>query len=204
VSRRNEGRWLAALCGIALVACVGALANPSSSPATMAVNTAGAASATTALRSLSTFNIDGDHAVVIARITALIEAYNRGDLETVLALVSDRIVWADCDYRAGTSVGVIAQSPSNKALLATYLRGRFAEHDQLRIARLYNNNPDDSTGRVGGIEYGIRTSDTLRSLGFPNGIRGPQNAKMVFDGDGRIAGVSNASTPAQPQECRPQ
>jgi len=52
-----------------------------------------------------------------------------------------------------------------------------------------------------GIRFARRSNDSLRTLGFPNGIVGPQTNKTVFDASGLVVAFANASGP---QDCHPK
>jgi hypothetical protein len=147
--------------------------------------------------------VDREHVKLMGTVAAMVEAYNVGDVDSVMRLLADQVVWSDCDYREQTVVGFHRLTPREE--IASYLLGRFADRDHLEIATISYTTPDapGSVGRAVSVVYGRRTSDTLRSLGFVNGIRGPSATKIAFGPDGRIVSVSHASFPAVPGECRP-
>jgi hypothetical protein len=51
------------------------------------------------------------------------------------------------------------------------------------------------------IRFARRSNDSLRALGFPDGIAGPQTNKTVFDENGLVRAFANASGP---QDCHPK
>ena len=68
-----------------------------------------------------------------------------------------------------------------------------------------NENPDPSTGaHVVAVAYARRTSDTLRALGFPNGINPQAATKVVFTAtDDRIRAFANGPFGGPSELCRP-
>lgn len=135
-------------------------------------------------------------------IKRLIDAYNAGDLDGALALVGDRIYWSDCDYRAVKAVEI-----EGKADLAGWLGQRFAEQDRLEVDRLDVQGPDNSPDGtvVANIEYRRRTSDTLRSLGFPQGIRPKLGTKVGLPPPyTHIEIFANGPAGGSPQACQPE
>jgi hypothetical protein len=150
-----------------------------------------------------TVRVDGDHAALIATVIAMLKAYNAADIDGVLGLLADQVVWSDCDYRQQTSIGFHRLTPRSE--ITSYLRERFADHDHLEISTISYTSPEPpgSVGRAVSVAYGRRTSDTLTSLGFPTGVRGPLATKLAFAPDGRIVSVSHASFPPALGECRP-
>ncbi len=128
----------------------------------------------------------------------LIDGYNAGRLDEVLAFLDDRIAWSDCDYR-----NVRAVEFSGKAQAAAYLRERFAEHDRLHVPTIFNHNSDPTTAALG-VQYERRTSDTLRSMGFSNGIKPALSTKVGFtDAQDRILVFANGPVGGSPALCRP-
>jgi len=128
-----------------------------------------------------TFRVGSDQARFVATTVALFDAWNIGDVAAVLAVVTDDVVGGDCDFRAGRPV-----QWRTKAELADLLRERVRDHDALVLAEIFNENPDPTTGgRVVGVRFARRTSDTLRAVGRPEGIRPEGGAKIVFAPDGR-------------------
>ncbi len=141
------------------------------------------------------FSVAARQAEEVAVIVAFVRAYNQGHLDEALALLDDTVRVSDCDYQAVNAVLF-----TGKSQVATWLRQRIADHDQLHISQIVNENPDDEL--VAGIEYARRTSTTLQRLGFTNGIM-PKNAtKVLFTYDPvRIAAFVNAGG-GGPHECQ--
>jgi hypothetical protein len=141
------------------------------------------------------FSVAARQAEEVAVIVAFLRAYNQGRLDEALALLEDTVRVSDCDYQTVNAVLFTGKSD-----VATWLRQRIADHDQLHISRIVNENPDDEL--VAGIEYTRRTSSTLQRLGFTNGIM-PKNAtKVLFTYDPvRIAAFVNAGG-GGPHECQ--
>jgi hypothetical protein len=199
VRRRRSRRVTSPFPALLLVAA--AVASACVTPATPAPSTAptgvtAAPRPSPVVSDGSTFKIDADHARAVTRAVELIDAYNAGNLDAVLSLLADSVAaWGDCD---GTAfVGVTR--PTSKVDLVPMLRARFADHDHLEIGLLSNSNPDASSNRVVGIAFSRRSNDTLRALGFPDGIVGPQTNKTVFDSSFHVIAFASASSQ---QDCR--
>lgn len=71
-----------------------------------------------------------------------------------------------------------------KASLRRWLQQRAADHDRLEIGSVEVGSPGT---HVLGVTFTRRTSDTLRSLGHPQGITPTLGAKVVF---GRRTGAT--------------
>jgi len=127
---------------------------------------------------------------MLATLAAFVSAYNDGRVSDAMALVSERIVFSDCDYRE-----LAATIGEGRDLFQKWLAARAVDHDQLQITRVFNDNPTGSS--VVGVEF-RRNSDALRALGFREGVTSP-GAKVAFTSDGRliIAFISaNSNDPA--------
>ncbi len=146
------------------------------------------------------FSLSARKARQVATVLSLLDAYNRGSLDQVLALLDDGIGWSDCNYSS-----ILVVNLTGKSEVATYLQQRFADHDRLEIGTIFNHNPEPETGgRALGIQYVRRTSDTLRALGFPNGISPDLASKVVFtDRDDRIVAFANGPFGGPRELCRP-
>ena len=106
---------------------------------------------------------------------------------------------SDCDYRNHRSV-----SFRGRRSVAAWLRQRFADRDRLtvRSVRLLTTDPPSTYDKGAAVEYTRRTSETLRALGFPNGIQ-PQLATKIpltWQGPVRIVVFANAGNDSA---CRP-
>lgn len=136
---------------------------------------------------------------MVATLVAFLDAFNAGSVDAALALLTPDVVLSDCDYRTGSSRNV-----SDTAGARQWLQGRAADHDQLVLESVENSNPDPTTGsHVVAVSYARRTSDTLRALGFPNGIKPSLASKVVFTAtDDRIRAFANGSAGSS-QFCRP-
>jgi hypothetical protein len=90
-------------------------------------------------------------------------AYNAGELEAVMAFLDEAPRLTDCDYRTGSTVVV-----EGRAAIETYLRDRFAEHDNW-VVQLFNENPQNF--EVVGVEPLQRQNETLLALGAPGAVK---------------------------------
>lgn len=121
---------------------------------------------------------------------------NAGEVERELSLVTADVVGADCDY------GVARQVQWKTAEeVASWLRGRAADHDHLVIEGILNENPDPTTGgRVVAVNFAARSSDSLGQIGRTS-IDPDTDAKVVFTADG-LKIVALALAGGSPNGCR--
>jgi hypothetical protein len=132
-----------------------------------------------------------------ADVTTLVNfetAYAAGQLNRALTLIADAVVVSDCDYVTGQGV-----ESRGKDETARWLNGKFADHDRFEVARMYN-----ASGQPGviGVVFSRRTSDSLRALGFSDGIRPPGSAKATLSDD-RVASLALANLGGKVAECTP-
>lgn len=137
---------------------------------------------------------------MVATVVAFLDAYNSGRVDAALALMAENAGISDCDYRA---VRVITADGTEA--VRQWLRDRAADHDQLMLESIANENPDAATGsHVVAVSYARRTSDTLRALGLPNGIDPHLATKVVFTAtDDRIRTFANGPFGGDQNLCRP-
>lgn len=132
-----------------------------------------------------------------ATVVAFLQAYNAGQRDTALALLTEDVTASDCDYRTGG-----ATEATGKAGVGAWLQARIMDHDRFVLADITFGTPEPQTGMFAiGVGYERRTSDTLRALGFPGGIT-PQLATKVIltKGGGRIQAFVNGGAGGF---CRP-
>jgi hypothetical protein len=134
-----------------------------------------------------------------ATVVGFLDAYNAGRLEAALALMADRFVWSDCDYGKGSVVNGVGKESAT-----AWLRERFADHDQLTLAGFYFGVPNEVGMFAVAVSYQRRTSDTLRSLGFPDGITPlvATKAGVTKDGD-RLLVFANGPSGGPQDPCHP-
>ena len=132
---------------------------------------------------------------MVATVVAFIDTYNAARVDAALALLTTDVSISDCDYRTASTVSL-----SGTDAVRQWLMDRAADHDQLVLESIVNENPDP-TGHVVAVSYGRRTSDSLRSLGFATGVTPRIATKVVFtSSDDRIrAFMSGGNT----ELCRP-
>ena len=137
---------------------------------------------------------------MVATLVAFLDAYNAGRVDAALALMAEDAGISDCDYRA-----IHVVSADGRDAMRQWLRDRAADHDQLVVDYIFNENPEPTSGsHVIGVVYARRTSDTLRALGFPNGIDPSTASKVVFTAtDDRIRSFANGPFGGDQQACRP-
>lgn len=219
-----QGRWLGRVLALAiapplllLVACRPGEPRPTAwpnaaSPAS-AIATGGTASSSlgavaSPLRATATlagawgqpFSLSAGQVRAVATITAFLDAYNAGRIDDLLALLAEGSILSDCDYRAGMAINL-----QGKAEVAAWLRERIADRDQLIVAAMQNENPDQRvTGaHIVGVTFARRTSDTLRALGNPDGIAPRLSAKVSLTADdAKITRFANGPYGGPPGECQ--
>jgi hypothetical protein len=175
------------LAAVLACACGAATPAPPSSP-----SAGGAASERPKPTSTLTFALGADQARFVATIVRFVDAFNAEDVAAATALLTEDVVGGDCDY--GRRQLIVF---SGKAEATTWLRGRAADHDRLRISEIVNSNPDPATGsRVVAVSWLIRTSAVLASPMGPHGA-----AKVVFSPDGSaIRAFANGNAPCDPSK----
>jgi len=138
----------------------------------------------------------------VATVIELIRAYNAGDLEGVLALLDDKVGWSDCDYQTISVVSLVG-----KTKVGAWLQMRFADHDLLEVDTIEMasmENQDPTSEDVVGVVFLYRTSDTLKSLGFPKGIKPQLTSKVVFTAThDHVQRFANGPYGGSPEFCRP-
>ena len=99
-----------------------------------------------------------------SRILAFFNTYNAGQFDQALALLDENIGVSDCDYQTIKNMGF-----AGKSEVTLWLRQRIADHDHLSVNGVFGGSAIEPTAF--GVDFSRRTSDTLRRIGFPNGIR---------------------------------
>jgi hypothetical protein len=144
----------------------------------------------------ATFSVNGAQAHQVAAVVNFVAAYNSGRPDDALALLSERVSVSDCDYRKAVAVSYQGRSETER-----WLRERIADHDQLQLQSIWNQNPKDLAV---GVVWSRRISDILKSLGFKSGITPQLGTKVVFDATtGRITGFANGPSGGDQRLCRP-
>lgn len=132
-----------------------------------------------------------------AVVSDLLRAYNAGQIHEVMALVDDEITWSDCDYGATKAFAL-----TGKDRLADWLQRAFTDHDSLDVMVI---RVTPGTPPVGEVIYRRRTSDTLRSLGFPDGIKPKSGTKVALTPTSdRILAFANGPSGGPHGLCRPE
>lgn len=146
----------------------------------------------------TTFSLSALQAEEVSVTVRFIAAFNGRRLGRALDLLTPRVSVSDCDYK-----NVRAVSFGGRRAVARWLRRRFADRDRLTPTRIFDENPAQPVGVVG-VEYGRRTSNTLRALGFPAGIVPKGATKIVFSAQPvRIRVFANGPVGGDPNLCRP-
>jgi hypothetical protein len=146
------------------------------------------ASAPPSSPSTDIFAVTGLEAERVASVVRFVTAFNGGRLDDSSAAFADDAVLNDCDFVTHEII-----EARGKAAIRAWLVQRFADHDRLVIARIFNMNPDPNSNQGVGVEFALRSSDTIARLGAPNGLVPQGEAKVVFDPTGqRIIGFANA------------
>jgi len=147
-----------------------------------------------------TFRNSATQARMVATLVGFLDAYNAGRVDAALAFLALDVTGSDCDYRTASSVSISGLDTARR-----WLQDRAADHDQLMLESVANENPDPSTGsHVVAVSYSRRTSDTLRVLGYPNGVSPRLATKVVFTtSDDRIHAFANGPGGGSSEFCRP-
>jgi len=134
------------------------------------------------------FSVTGLEAERIASVVRFVTAFNSARLDDASAVFADDAALNDCDFATHEIV-----EARGRAAIRAWLIQRFADHDRLVIARIFNMNPDPNSNQSAGVDFALRTSDTIARLGAPNGFAPQGEAKVVFEPTGqRIITFANA------------
>lgn len=197
-------RTARAVLALAIIATACSTAPPTS--ASSVPSPSSSASATPARAATSptppplTFRVGAPQARMVTTLVAFLDAYNAGDVDRALALMTDDVSISDCDYRA-----LRVLSPIGRIAARQWLSDRAADHDRLILDSVVNENPDPASGsHVVAVSYARRTSDTLRALGFPDGIEPRAATKAVFTAtDDRLRAFANGPFSGPIDLCKP-
>lgn len=136
----------------------------------------------------------------MALVEQFVAAFNGGDRAGVLVLMSDDPGVSDCDYATASVVDLRGRDQ-----VSAWLDARMSEHDQLTLSSISNSNPDPASAAIG-VSFSRRTNDTLRRLGFVDGLTPQVGAKIRFTGSGaelRIEEFANGPVGGPSELCRP-
>ena len=114
----------------------------------------------------------------VALAEQFIEAWNRGDRSAVLAVMIDDPLLSDCDYANATVVDLRGRDQ-----VSAWIDARIAEHDRFAPEQIFNGNADTPSAAIG-VAFARRANDSLRAMGFADGIRPQSAAKIRFTGSG--------------------
>lgn len=193
-------RFAFLLLAVLFASCTsGVTPNPTSSPGNVVSSIPSSAGAVVPLSPTPlplTFHASASQARMVATVLAFIDAYNAGRVDAALAVLAPDVHASDCDYRTASPVFL-----DGTDAVRQWLRDRAADHDQLVLESIVNENPDP-TARGFAVSYGRRTSDTLRSLGFSAGVIPRLATKVAFTAsDDRIRAFGNGGNS---EFCRPR
>jgi hypothetical protein len=132
-------------------------------------------------------------------VLAFINAYNAGQLAEAVDLLDKDAGASDCNWETRTDID-IPRNAGNKDKVAEWLRQRIADHDLLVVSRIVGNE------QVFGVHFARRTSDTLRRLGFPDGLTNSNPAKVILTDDRkRLLGIALGPGPQGDKSmCHPE
>jgi hypothetical protein len=148
----------------------------------------------------TTFTLTALQAAEVSVVAQFIAAYNARQLRKALALFTPDANASDCDYKNARGLKF-----GGRQQVSRWLQQRFADRDHLVVSRIYDKNPQQPLGVVV-IEYARRTNNTLRALGFPNGIIPPLASKIGFSGTAarvQIQAFGNGPWDGPDKACRP-
>ncbi len=144
-----------------------------------------------------TFKMNAAQAQNVRSVIEFLNAYNSRKLAPALASFGATAAVSDCDYRRVRAVRF-----AGKVAITQWLRARFADHDRLTLGTVWNADPNFDD--VVSVDFTRRTSDTLRRLGFPNGIGPKLAAKVVFASNHRVKGFGFGPYGGDPSFCVPE
>src|SRR5205814_4878282 len=132
-------RTARATLALAIITAACSSAPPSSAasvpspPSSASATAARAATTPTPSPSPLTFRVGAPQTRMVATLVAFLDAYNAGDVERALALMTDDVSISDCDYRA-----LAVLSPRGQIAARQWLSDRAADHDQLILESVRN------------------------------------------------------------------
>jgi hypothetical protein len=133
---------------------------------------------------------------MVALVVRFVAAFNAARIDEALAPFAEDANVSDCDYASQTVV-----EAKGRAAIRSWLERRMADHDRLVIGRIFNMNPDSD--RAIGVEFALRSSDSIETLGAPDGLVPVVTAKIAIDAAGeRIAAFANGPGGADPGDVR--
>jgi hypothetical protein len=136
------------------------------------------------------FHLNAAQSQEVTVFMEFVRAFNAGQLDAALALMDEQVGGSDCDF---ANVKIVMFR--GKTEVAEWLRERFADHDQLQVGEILNENPSEPVGVIG-VEWARRTSNTLARFGFTQGIQPHLGAKVVFSTNPiRISAFANSPYP---------
>ena len=126
-----------------------------------------------------TFAVTGSQAGMVALVVRFVAAFNAARMDEAVALFAEDANVSDCDYASQTVV-----EARGRAAIRSWLERRIADHDRLVIGKIFNMNPDSDLAI--GVEFSLRSSDSIAALGAPNGLVPKVAAKIVIDPSGEL------------------
>ena len=135
-------------------------------------------------------------------VLAFINAYNAGRLAEAVDLLDKDAGGSDCNWETGIDID-IPRGAGLKDKVAEWLRQRIADHDQLVVSHILGGSDYPNAF---GVDFARRTSDTLRRLGFLDGITKDLRAKVILTFDNkRILGIALGPGPQGDKSmCHPE
>ncbi len=121
------------------------------------------------------YSVSPGRAQEIMTLMNFVRTYNAGGLDMMLALLTEDVLWSDCDFRLGRVIDL-----KGKPDMTAWLKRQFADHDRLELRTIEVNDDDLSGERTVGLVIARRTSETLQALGFSKGIVPALAAKINF------------------------
>lgn len=135
----------------------------------------------------------------VALIGRFLTALNAGEADVAVEAFAADSGFSDCDF-----IHARAYEQRGLSNVKAWIRERVQDHEAL-VAATYE--VPDLDPLVAGISFASRSSDTLRRLGFPNGIVPDLAAKVRFtrrDGPLLIEEFASAPIGGPSTACRPR
>lgn len=122
-------------------------------------------------------------------VLSFFNALDAGQMDAALAQLADDAQIGDCDLLKNQPVvfggkeGTLGWVQSD-ASVNEWLRERIADNEQFILRKIWVGDPSNGYTRDAvGVDLARRTNDSLRRIGYPNGITKNLGAKVILTAD---------------------